>query len=120
MTRNKTPALLLTVWFVLCGVVLANYAPRAMAQSASSAAPQSKPVIKSQFLVERMMNQAIQVRDIAAVPALHTFTYSPEIRDKMQKIFNEGGYQYGDKIVVWYQSGSSLALNIKGKPSKKK
>jgi hypothetical protein len=38
----------------------------------------------------------------------------------MQKIFNEGGYQYGDKVVVWYQSGSTVALNIKGKPSKKK
>jgi hypothetical protein len=120
MTRNKTHALLPAVWFVLCGVVLANYAPRAMAQGASPAASQSKPVIKSQFLVERMMNQAIQVRDIAAVPALHTFTYSPGVRDRMKNIFNEGGYQYGDKVVVWYQSGSTVALNIKGKPSKKK
>ena len=54
------------------------------------------------------------------VRELHTFTYSPAIRDKMQKIFNAGGYQYGDKVVIWYKSGTDVALKIKGKPSKTK
>jgi hypothetical protein len=48
---------------------------------------------------------------------LHTFTYSPEIRDQMQSIFNAGGYQYGDKVVVWYRQAGNVALKIKGKPS---
>jgi hypothetical protein len=67
-----------------------------------------------------MLYQSLQVRSFADVHTLHTFTYSPEIRDKMQKVFNAGGYQYGDKVVIWYRQGSEIALNIKGKPSKKK
>lgn len=51
---------------------------------------------------------------------IHTFTYSPSLHEKMQEIFNAGGYQYGDKVVVWYRQGTTVALNIKGKPSKKK
>jgi hypothetical protein len=35
-------------------------------------------------------------------------------------VLNAGGYQYGDKVVVWYQQGSNVALKIKGKPSKTK
>jgi hypothetical protein len=120
MTRNKTHAFRLAVWLIFCGAVLASSAPLAIAQSVPSAAPQTQHIIKTQFLVQRMMNTALQVRDISAVRALHTFTYAPGIRDKMQKIFSAGGYQYGDKVVVWYQSGTSVALNIKGNPSKTK
>ena len=65
-----------------------------------------------------MLYQSIQVRSLTDMKELHTFTYSPEIRDKMQNIFNAGGYQYGDKVVVWYRHGGSVALKIKGKPSK--
>ena len=49
---------------------------------------------------------------------IHTFTYSPQIRGKMQNIINAGGYQYGDKVVVWYRRGGDVAVKIKGKPSK--
>jgi len=38
----------------------------------------------------------------------------------MQRIFNAGGYQYGDKVTVWYRSGTDVALKIKGKPSNRK
>ena len=65
-----------------------------------------------------MSNQSLQVRDVDPVPALHTFTYSPAIRDKMQKIFDAGGYQFGDRVAIWYRSGTNIALNIKGKPTK--
>ncbi len=37
----------------------------------------------------------------------------------MQKVFNAGGYKYGDEVVIWYQQGTDVALKIKGKPSKK-
>ena len=67
-----------------------------------------------------MLYQSLQVRSLADMRELHTFTYSPGLHDKMQAIFNAGGYQYGDKVVVWYRQGTSIALNIKGKPSKAK
>jgi hypothetical protein len=47
-----------------------------------------------------------------------TFTYSPEVKAKMQKIIDSGGYQYGDKIKIKYAPGTTVALKIKGKPSK--
>jgi hypothetical protein len=67
-----------------------------------------------------MLYQSLQVRSLADIRELHTFTYSPAIRDKMQNIFNAGGYQYGDKVVVWYKRGEDVAFKIKGKPSKPK
>jgi hypothetical protein len=118
MTRNKTYALILTVALVLCAAGLAISAPAAGAQGAPSAVPDSQKIIKTRFEVLHMLYQSIQVRSLADMKELHTFTYSPEIRDQMQNIFNAGGYQYGDQVVVWYHRGGSVALKIKGKPSK--
>jgi hypothetical protein len=36
----------------------------------------------------------------------------------MQTIVDKGGYQYGDKVTVFYDPTSKKALKIKGKPSK--
>ena len=49
---------------------------------------------------------------------IHTFTYSDELKAKMQKIIDTGGYQYGDKIKIQYTPGHTVALKIHGKPSK--
>jgi hypothetical protein len=65
-----------------------------------------------------MMLQSLQVRSVVDIRDLHTFSYSPRIRDKMENILNAGGYQYGDKVVVWYRRDTDVALKIKGKPSK--
>ena len=116
--NNKTRALLVAACLVLYGGLVVS--PAANAQSGPSTSSPSRNIIKTQFAVQRMLNQSLQVRDLAVVPGLHTFTYSPAIRDKMQKLFDAGGYQYGDLVIIWYQSGTTVALNIKGKPSKKK
>ena len=67
-----------------------------------------------------MLYQSLQVRGLSDMRELHTFTYSPGIRDKMQQVFNAGGYRYGDSVMVWYVQGTTVALNIKGKPSRTK
>jgi hypothetical protein len=36
----------------------------------------------------------------------------------MQQIVDKGGYQYGDKVTVFYDPSSEKALKVKGKPSK--
>jgi hypothetical protein len=120
MTRNKTHALLLAAAFALCGVVVASSAPVASAQSAPASSPQSEKIIKTHFVVMQMMYQSLQVRGVADARELHTFTYSPAIRDKMQNILKAGGYQFGDDVVVWYKPGENVAYKIKGKPSKSK
>jgi Spy/CpxP family protein refolding chaperone len=112
MTRNKTHAFVFASALALSAAFLA-----VSARSAQSPASQSQRTIKSRFEVVQMSYQSIQVRSLD-LREHFTFTYSPEIRDQMQNIFNAGGYQYGDKIVVWHKSGDEVALKIKGKPSK--
>jgi hypothetical protein len=50
--------------------------------------------------------------------SLETFTLSEQVATKMQMIVDKGGYQYGDKVTVYYDPTTKKALKIKGKPSK--
>jgi hypothetical protein len=49
---------------------------------------------------------------------IQTFPLSAEAAAKMQKIIDKGGYQYGDKVTVYYDSTTHKALKFKGKPSR--
>ena len=49
---------------------------------------------------------------------IQTFGLSQEMSAKMQAIVDKGGYQYGDKVTVFYDPTTQKALKIKGKPSK--
>ena len=60
----------------------------------------------------------IIVREQANGLAIHTFNFAPELKDKMQAILDNGGYQYGDKVDILYQPNKTVALRIHGKPSK--
>ena len=77
----------------------------------------AKPA-KARFEVLHMTSAAIQVRSLVNAREIHTFAYSGPIRDKMQKLLSQGGYQYGDKVQIQYRPGTEVALEIKGKPSK--
>jgi len=121
MTRNKNHALLLGAALALCGALLAGFAPSARAQTAPAATPPppaSHKVIKMHFIVEHMLYQSLQVHSVNDFRDLRTFSYSPKIRDRMQQILNAGGYQHGDRVTIWYGSDTTLALKIRGKPSK--
>jgi hypothetical protein len=61
---------------------------------------------------------SIMVREQQNGMMIHTFNFSPEMRDKMQAILDQGGFQYGDKIGILYMPGQTVALRIHGKPSK--
>lgn len=50
--------------------------------------------------------------------SLETFTLSERVAARMQTIVDKGGYQYGDKVTVYYDPTTKKALKIKGKPSK--
>ena len=50
--------------------------------------------------------------------SLQTFTLSEHAAAEMQAIVDKGGYQYGDKVTVYYDPTSLKALKVKGKPSK--
>ena len=61
---------------------------------------------------------SITVRSRENERVVRSFSYSPELREKMQRVLEGGGYQYGDKVDIRYEAGSDVALRIKGKPSK--
>ncbi|HMD38193.1 MAG TPA: hypothetical protein VKH15_02865 [Candidatus Acidoferrum sp.] len=50
--------------------------------------------------------------------SLQTFPLSQQVSTKMQTIVDKGGYQYGDKVTIYYDQTNLKALRIKGKPSK--
>ena len=60
----------------------------------------------------------ITVRSKTNELAVQTFTLSPDASAKMQKIIDKGGYQYGDKVTVYFDPVSHQALRVKGKASK--
>ena len=96
MKRNRNRALSLAAALVVCAAVIVACAPLVSAQDAPSAPPDK--IVKARFEVMHMMPLAIQVRSVSNAHEIHTFTYAPAIRDKMQNMFNEGGYQYGYKL----------------------
>jgi hypothetical protein len=50
--------------------------------------------------------------------SLQTFALSERASSEMQTIVDKGGYQYGDKVTVYYDPTSLKALKVKGKPSR--
>lgn len=50
--------------------------------------------------------------------AIQTFPLSENASAKMLSIIDKGGYQYGDKVTVFYDPDTKKALKVKGKPSK--
>jgi hypothetical protein len=49
---------------------------------------------------------------------IQTFPLSEKVSAKMQQIIDKGGYQYGDKVTIYYDPATMQAMDIKGKPSK--
>jgi hypothetical protein len=49
---------------------------------------------------------------------IQTFALNQEVSARMQKIVDNGGYQYGDKVTIYYDATSHTAVKIKGKPSR--
>ncbi len=60
----------------------------------------------------------ITVRSKTNELGVETFTLSPDASAQMQKIIDKGGYQYGDKVTVYYDPVTRQALKVKGKASK--
>jgi hypothetical protein len=87
----------------------------------SSGAKASSGSLKGSWLkaeVIRADSNSIVVREQVDGRMVHTFTYAPELQAQMQKLADQGGYQYGDKVRILYQQGQTVALRVRGKPSK--
>ena len=120
---NKRFSRLLLAAGALCALALSasaqvTTAPVIKLKPVHTQQPQQAKPAKTRFEVLHMMTTGIQVRSLVNGLEIHTFTYSDKIHDAMLNLFNQGGYQYGDKVEIQYQPGTEVALQIKGKPSK--
>jgi hypothetical protein len=84
--------------------------------------PKPKPlpagVVRYEGFVMHANTAQITVRAKGSDMTLQTFTLSPNAAARMQQVVDKGGYQYGDKVTIIYNTANQMALKIKGKPSR--
>jgi hypothetical protein len=80
--------------------------------------PKNVGLVKFHGYVMNANTAQMTVRARGNDQAIQTFTLSQGAAGKMQQIVDNGGYQYGDKITVYYDPQSMQAKNFKGKPSR--
>ncbi len=80
--------------------------------------PKNSPFVKFQGTVMHANIAQITVRGIQNELQVQTFPLSPAVSEQMQKIIDRGGYQYGDKVTVYFDPTTQQAVKIKGKPSR--
>ena len=80
--------------------------------------PKNVGLVKFEGYVQNANIAQITVRAKDNETSLQTFTLSQAMAQKMQTIVDKGGYQYGDKVTIYYDPQSKQAMNFKGKPSK--
>lgn len=58
------------------------------------------------------------VRSTENEKVVRTFTYTPKVKEQIDKLVNENRlYQVGDRVEIRHEAGSDVAIKIKGKPS---
>jgi hypothetical protein len=82
--------------------------------------PKPKPTGLEKFegFVQHANTAQITVRAKGNDLAIQTFPLSQAMSAKMQTIVDKGGYQYGDKVTIYYDPSTRVAMKIKGKASK--
>lgn len=79
--------------------------------------PKPSGLVKFQGFVMQANGAEVTVRAKGDERAIRTFSLTQPAATKMQQIIDKGGYQYGDKITVYYDPQSLQAVKFKGKPS---
>jgi len=90
-------------------------------RSADSSSAKAQNTAKGNWMKGEVIHadaNEIVVREAQNERMIHTFTYTPALQTRMQRISDNGGYKYGDKVKIRYQTGQTVALKIHGRPSK--
>ena len=80
--------------------------------------PKATGLTKFEGFVQHANTAQITVRAKGNDLSIQTFPLSDAASAKMQVIIDKGGYQYGDKVRIFYDPATLKAIKIKGKPSK--
>ena len=114
-------------------IVLAGFfCSSAAGQAAPVVNPAEKPVVVSSAKSKTKANGLAKFEgfvmhaNIAQITAkqkgneltIQTFPLSQRASAKMQQVVDKGGYQYGDRVTIYYNPSTMQAMKFKGKPSK--
>jgi len=80
--------------------------------------PKATGLTKFEGYVQHANIAQITVRAKGNDLSIQTFPLSEAASAKMQQIIDKGGYQWGDKVTIYYDPATVKAIKIKGKPSK--
>jgi hypothetical protein len=80
--------------------------------------PKATGQVKFEGFVQNATIAQITVRAKGNDLSIQTFPLSEAASIKMQQIIDKGGYQWGDKVTIYYDPATVKAIKIKGKPSK--
>jgi len=80
--------------------------------------PKPSGLVKFEGYVMHANSGQVTVRAKGNDMGVQSFALSEQASAKMQQIIDKGGYQYGDKITVYYDPTSLKAIKFKGKPSR--
>ena len=80
--------------------------------------PKANGLVKFEGFVTNANIAQITARAKNSELTIQTFPLSQEASAKMQQIVDKGGFQYGDKVTIYYNPATMQAMKFKGKPSK--
>jgi len=80
--------------------------------------PKATGQVKFEGYVQHANIAQITVRAKGNDLSIQTFSLSEAAARKMQQIIDKGGYQWGDKVTIFYDPATVKAIKIKGKASK--
>jgi len=101
---------------ILTPIIVSEAAP--IVVNAIKPKPKLTGTVKFEGTVMHANVAQLTVRAKGNDMTIETFALSQPVAAKMQQIIDKGGYQYGDKVTVYYDAQSREAVKIKGKPSR--
>jgi len=100
---------------ILTPVIVSEVAPIVV----QAITPKPKPgTEKFEGYVINANSIQVTVRSRNDERAIQTFALDEGASARMQKVIGKGGYQYGDKVTVYYDTKTLKAFKFKGKPSR--
>jgi hypothetical protein len=116
--RRELRALLLAAALAAPALIAAQVRVGAPIRAKTPAAARQKP-LRFDGAVVRADAAAMVVRSRSDPRMIRTFSYSPEVRARIEKMLERGrGYQFGDRVRIRYRPGQDVALAIQGKATK--
>jgi len=101
---------------ILTPIIVSEAAP--IVVNAIKPKPKLTGTVKFEGTVMHANVAQLTVRAKGNDMTIETFALSQPVAAKMQQIIDKGGYQYGDKVTVYYDAQTREAVKIKGKPSR--